>query len=68
MNDDPNREAAPKLLLAIPGLVIALAISALIAAAMRVQPAPDYIHDAETARAIHVDAALRGGNFLPARP
>jgi len=68
MKDDPNRAAAPRRLLAIPGLVIALAIGALIAAAMRVQPAGDYIHDAETTRAMHVDAALRGGNFLPARP
>ena len=66
MNEEPKQETP--LHSVIPGLVVASAVGALIAAALHVRPTPDHTHDVETVRAMHFDAALRSGEFLPARP
>ena len=67
MNDEPKQEV-PKLCSVIPALVVALAVGALVAAALNVRPAPDHADTVEIAGAVHLDAALRSGEFLPARP
>lgn len=68
MKDEPNREAS-RLCSVIPGVLVALAVGALIAAAFHVRPPHNHRpHEAETVSALHFDAVLRSGEFLPARP
>jgi hypothetical protein len=68
MKDESDRQASTRHA-AAPVVVVALAIGVLLAAAFYARPAPDALaHEADALSVVHLDAALRGGEFLPRRP